>query len=84
MTREKIVKKAALPTAVKSAMFSVSAEAFRTILRSNVINNVFNYEGVVIRLAERINVQNARAVMVSGSRHFAKMLVGIGKQYPNE
>lgn len=71
-------------SAVKSAMFSVSAEAFRTILRSDIIINMFVYAGVVARIAERVNVQNARAVMMSASRHLAKMLAGIGKQYLNE
>lgn len=71
-------------SAVKSAMFAVSAEAFRTILRSDVINIRSAYEGIVARLNVRINVQNARAFMVSASRHFAKMLTSIEKQYLNE
>lgn len=84
MTCENNLKNKERQSAVLSAMFSVSAEAFRTILRSDVINIKFDCEGIVARLIEWINVQNAQAVMVSASRHFAKMLMGIRKQYLNE
>lgn len=74
----------ALNSADVSAMFCVSASAFRTILRSDIINSMFVYAGVVVRIAERIYVQSAQAFMMSVQRHFAKILNGIGKQYLNE
>lgn len=84
MTCENNLKNKERQSAVLSAVFPVNADAFRTLLKSNLVKNVFIFIGVVEQIVKKINVQNAQAVMLNASRHFAKILKYIRKQYPNE